>query len=343
MKILVLSNRVPFVHGGAEELSRHLVRQLKLAGHEAEEMRLPFSWHPAERLYDEMLIARSMRVVNVDRVIALKFPVYLVPHPNQVIWLLHQFRQAYDLFDAGMSHLDSGPAGTTLRDAIRAADDEAFRNARRLFALPEAANRVRRYNGFEAETLHTPLNDPELFPGAEAGGYILAGGRINGAKRQALLIEALQHAPGVRLVIAGPPEEPGTGAELAALAHRLGVGDRVTLDTRFLPREELAALVNNCSASAYIPYDEDNVGYVTLEAFQASKPMITTTDSGGVLEIVRDGHTGLVAEPNAAALGEAMARMMAQPAQAVRMGRAGHALLEERDITWTKTLARLLS
>lgn len=343
MKIVVLSNRLPFVHGGAEELSHHLVRQLRLAGHDAEEIRLPFSWMPSERLYDEMMIARNIRLINTDRVIALKFPAYLVPHPQQVIWLLHQFRQAYDLYDAGMSDIAADAAGQSLRAAIRAADEEAFGQAKSLFALPEAKNRLARYNGISADVLAAPLNDPELFTGGEAGGYILATGRVNGAKRQALLIEALQYAPGVRLVVAGPPEGEGVAAQLAEIAEQSGVSDRVTLDLRFLPRKELANLVNNCSAAAYIPYDEDSVGYVTMEAFQASKPMITVTDSGGVLEIVRDQETGLVVAPTAAALGDAMARMMSQPTHAVEMGRRGRALLDEREITWPKTLARLLA
>ena len=85
MKVLVLSTKVPFVHGGAEELFDHLVRNLQAAGVEAEGMRLPFTWNPAERLIDEMLIARRLCVSRVDRVIALKFPAYLVPAPDKVL------------------------------------------------------------------------------------------------------------------------------------------------------------------------------------------------------------------------------------------------------------------
>ena len=61
----MLSNRVPFIRGGAEELSFNLVRRLREAGHQAEEMRIPFSWNPAERLIEEMVIARSLRLWNV--------------------------------------------------------------------------------------------------------------------------------------------------------------------------------------------------------------------------------------------------------------------------------------
>ena len=45
--------------------------------------------------------------------------------------------------------------------------------------------------------------------------------------------------------------------------------------------------VERCLAVAYIPYDEDSYGYVTLEACLAKKAVITCTDSGGIDALVR--------------------------------------------------------
>jgi len=307
-------------------------------------MSLPFTWEPAETLLDEMAIARCLEVANADRVIALKFPAYLVPHPDKVLWLLHQYRQAYDMWDAGQSNIPATERGEAIRAMIRRADEQAFAEARALFAnSPVTAGRMRRYNGVEAQVLPCPLNDPELFLGGPAEGYIFAGGRVGRAKRQHLLVQALKHAPGVRLVIAGPPDSPAEAEELRRLACDLGVESRVTFDLRLLPRPELAALVNNASGVVYIPFDEDSVGYVTMEAFQASKPVITTTDSGGVLEIVKHGHSGLVAEPTPEALG-AMFRVLASDAAKARdMGVAGRQVSEDRHLNWPATIARLLS
>ena len=44
MKIAVVSNKVPFVRGGAEELLDALVAELRAHGHEAEPVQLAFSW-----------------------------------------------------------------------------------------------------------------------------------------------------------------------------------------------------------------------------------------------------------------------------------------------------------
>ena len=105
MKILVINNMVPFIRGGAEKLADHLVRNLRRYGHDADLMRIPFQWDPPERIYDEILACRMLKLYNVDRVIGLKFPAYLIPHPNKTLWLIHQFRQAYDLAGTSMSQL----------------------------------------------------------------------------------------------------------------------------------------------------------------------------------------------------------------------------------------------
>ena len=101
--------------------------------------------------------------------------------------------------------------------------------------------------------------------------------------------------------------------------------------------------MNGATAVAYLPFDEDSVGYVTMEAFQAGKPVLSTSDAGGVLEIVRDGETGVVCEPTPEALGAAMSALAAEPARAARLGRDARALLDARGITWPATIEKLLA
>ena len=68
------------------------------------------------------------------------------------------------------------------------------------------------------------------------------------------------------------------------------------------------------------PYDED-YGYVTLEAFLAHKPVITTTDAGGPNEFVVDGVNGFVVAPDPEAIGEAMAALASNRVAGRRDGR----------------------
>jgi glycosyltransferase involved in cell wall biosynthesis len=344
VKVLVLTTCVPFLRGGAEILRDSLVSHLLEAGVDAESISIPFTWDPAERLIEEMLIARSLRLANVDRVIALKFPAYLVPFENKVIWLLHQYRQAYDLYDAGWSNLLGTPRGETIRTMIQHADQQAFATGKAVFASSSRTrDRLRHYNGVDSIVLPAPLEDPALFTGGESEGYVVATGRVSEGKRQHLLLRALRHAPGVRVVVAGPPETSQAAAALQRIVVEEGLQDRVKLDLRFLPRAELAGLINRSLCVACLPFDEDTVSYVAMEAFQARKPVVTLSDAGGVLEIVRHDETGWVVEPTEEALATALMAASTDLPRAARYGAAGRAVLDRRGITWSQTIERLLS
>ncbi|WP_269715382.1 glycosyltransferase family 4 protein [Caulobacter sp. NIBR2454] len=344
MKVLVVNNAAPFIRGGAEELADHLVRKLNATdGVQAELLRVPFAWAPRERLIDEIVLNQAFQLYNVDRVIGLKFPAYLIPHQDKVLWLLHQFRQAYDLDIAGQSHLGDDPDGRAIRNAIQAADDQCFADCRRIFVnSPTTQGRLKKFNGFSSEVLYPPLNDEELFVPGEYGNYIFAGGRVAPGKRQHLLIEAMAKAKGdFRLVIAGPPESDAYAVELTALVERLDLKDRVELKFGFHPREDIARWAAGALACAYLPFDEDSVGYVTMEAFACAKAMLTVSDSGGLLEIVSE-RTGAVVAPTAEAVAEGMARL-SEPSRARGLGEAAKTLWDEKGVTWDETIRRLLA
>src|SRR5690606_13744658 len=109
-----------------------------------------------------------------------------------------------------------------------------------------------------------------------------------------LAIEAMQHVPPpMRLLVAGD----GTYRHgLERRIDELGLGDRVTL-LGAVDEPTLIDLYAGARGVVFAPFDED-YGYVTLEAFEARKPVVTAHDSGGVLEFVRDGENGLVCEPD---------------------------------------------
>ncbi|SOE69840.1 Glycosyltransferase involved in cell wall bisynthesis [Burkholderia sp. D7] len=344
MKVLIVNNMAPFVWGGAEELAVNLQKNLIIAGHESEILRIPFQWDPATRIPSQMLMVRALELWNVDHVIALKFPAFYVRHPNKTLWLLHQFRQAYDLFDVGQTNLPPGPVGDDIRTLILNADNEAFAESKRIFTNSEVTqNRLKKYNGFDSTVLLPPINDPELFKGGRTGDYIFAGGRVNTMKRQHLLLEAMAESRSkVKLVIAGPPDGPADGDRLRETVARLGLGDRVKLDLRFLPRDKYAEYLINSAAVAYLPFDEDSLGYVAMEAATAGKALITTSDSGGILGLVRERATGWVAEPTAHSLAQAMSAVFADTTLTRSYGVGARDLWNSFGITWPKTVETLL-
>jgi glycosyltransferase involved in cell wall biosynthesis len=107
-----------------------------------------------------------------------------------------------------------------------------------------------------------------------------------------------------------------------------------------VPDEELADLYSRCLGVYYAPVDED-FGMVPYEAFLSEKPVLTTTDAGGPLEIVTDGSTGLVVAPRADELARAAAWLADNPAEAVAFGRAGREIAAR--VTWDTCIDRLLA
>ncbi len=105
--------------------------------------------------------------------------------------------------------------------------------------------------------------------------------------------------------------------------------------------ERLYQLYETALGVYYGPFDED-YGYVTLEGFAAGRPVVTLSDSGGPLEFVVDGQTGLVASPDPKAIADAFDRLYRDRDLAARLGAAGDALVRTEVPRWPDVVARLL-
>ncbi len=338
MRIAVCRPQVPFVYGGAEIVADDLVEELRLRGHEAEIVSVPYSWE-GMRVLDHAFVWRLLDLNGsaskpVDLAIATKFPSYGLRHPNKVVWLLHQFRQAYDFDRTEYGQFSESPLDRATRLSIERFDQVAFAEAKRIFATSaNVAGRLKRYNGFEAQVLpHPPQRLAYRTDGYD--GFVLSVNRLDRYKRIDLLIEAARSAPGLRVVIVGEGPERGRLEQLAA-----GMNGRVEFTGR-IEADRLAELYARCLAVYYAPLDED-FGMVPYEAFLSAKPVVTTLDAGGPLEIVREGETGIVVAAEAAALASACARLLADPAEARTLGEAGKALAER--VTWDACIDALLS
>jgi glycosyltransferase involved in cell wall biosynthesis len=213
-------------------------------------------------------------------------------------------------------------------------DDASFAECRRIFTISRnVADRLARYNGRAAEALYPPPQQLGRYRTDEYGDFLFYAGRLDPLKRLDLAVEAVARARGsARLLVAGEGRLRG---EIERLAGRLGVEDRVKL-LGFVSDEDLLSLYARCRATFYAPHNED-YGFVTVESFLSRKPVLTTTDSGGPLEFVTDGESGLVTAPDADAIAEGIDRLFAAPEARLReMGESGHARVH--GITWDRVV-----
>ncbi|HEV8578341.1 MAG TPA: glycosyltransferase family 4 protein [Thermoanaerobaculia bacterium] len=342
-RIVICATQVPFAYGGAEMLVDSLRDELRSRDFEVDVAALPFHWPNRTELLKGSLAWRLINLTEaegrrIDLVIATRFPSYLVKHPNKVVWLIHQLRQAYDLLGTRYSDFsDREPRDAKALAMIRAMDRRTLSEARAVYTISgNVAERLRRFNEIEAEVLYPPPKlDPLLRPGS-FGDAIFTLGRLDPLKRFDLLVRAMKHTETpVRCLIGGSGPERES---LAALIDRLGLQGKVELLGRIEDRDVVEQYAN-CLGVFYAPYDED-YGYVTVEAFKAAKPVITTADAGGVLEFVEDGVNGFVCPSDSPSeIGAQIDVLFRDRERARTMGLAGQTKV--RQITWDRVIERL--
>lgn len=235
--------------------------------------------------------------------------------------------------------------GRRYRQAIFNADNLAFQEARKIYTNSRVVSgRLRRFNGVDSEVLYPPLLNPERYRASSYGDYIVYVSRMFSHKRQHLAVEALSYTrTPVRLIVAGQAASDAYENQLRSLAARRGVQERVEFLAEWIPDSRKVELLSNCLAALYLPFDEDSYGYASLEAQQSAKAVITTTDSGGVLELIADGNNGYVVDPSPRAIAAAMDRLYADRGLARRLGEAGRAELDRLGIGWDNVIGKLLS
>ena len=341
MKLIVTANITPFLRGGADAHIEGVTAALRAAGHQVELLRFPFTFAPERSLHELMDFCEQLDLAqpngqSVDRVISLQFPAYGVQHPDHVVWIMHQHRAVYELYESQ----NKTPAMHALKEAVHAFDKRTLARARRRFANScRVAERLAHYNGLTAEPLYHPPANAEHFYCAAAEPYIFYPSRLESLKRQDLLIEALAHAPNsLPIVFAG---DGGQRDRYRALAEQLGLGSRVRFLGQISEAEKIA-LYAHAAAVCFVPFDED-YGYITLEAMLSGKPVITCTDSGGPLEFIRQGETGWVCSPEPEALATCLAELAAHPQRAAEMGQAGRLRYDSLQINWSSVVDRLLA
>lgn len=153
-------------------------------------------------------------------------------------------------------------------------------------------------------------------------------GRLEERKGTMTLVEAAARlaagaVPDVEIVVAG---DGPLRAELARCAESLGIADRVRLlGDRSDVREVLAAL-----DVFVLPSRTEGMSNALLEAMAMELPVVATAVGGTPEVIVAEASGLLVPSDDAAALAQAVERLVAAPELAVRLGGEARRRVEER-------------
>ena len=196
------------------------------------------------------------------------------------------------------------------------------------------------YNGIDAEEYRPdPGTDVLERLGIDpAQPSVVFVGRITRQKGVPYLVQAaLEFEEGAQLVLcAGAPDTPEIGAEVEGLVGRLRKerGNVIWVD-QMLPKPDVIQLLSHATVFA-CPSIYEPLGIVNLEAM-ACEAAVVATATGGIVEVVQDGVTGLLVpfeqapgaiEPRdpatfSHAIAERVNELLGDPDRAAAMGRAG--------------------
>ncbi|MDQ6623564.1 MAG: glycosyltransferase family 4 protein [Verrucomicrobiota bacterium] len=272
-------------------------------------------------------------VATHPELIALQELLQEPPTPearDNVFELVRRLRYQHDLPNEAFRF-----PGPLIRQVLHFLDGVGLRRAaiESYFAISRTVAARRSY--FPAEANVRVLYPPSNLEGLHGGrfDYIFTASRLDGAKRIALLIEAMKFVQAdVPLRIAG--EGPDRARLEAAAA-----GDERICFLGFRSDAELVDDYSNALAIAFVPQDED-YGLITIEAMMSGKPVITSADSGGPTEFVEHERTGLCVEPTPEQLGQAIEQLTRDRDAARAMGKAAQERV--RGIIWANTVKQLL-
>jgi glycosyltransferase involved in cell wall biosynthesis len=345
VKVIIATATSPFVYGGATLLVDWLEEALTSRGHEIETYRIPVHASP-EELPGQLVGLRMWDLTgHGDRLITIRTPSYLIRHHSKVVWFLHHHRPSYDLWETYPDVPDDGD-GREFRRMMFAADEVALAECEHVFTNSRrVSDRLKHWNDIDSEVLYPPLGQSVDLRTGPVGDSLVYVSRVVPHKRQLLAVQAMAHTrTPVKLTVAGGTLGEEYSAAIEYTIERNGLADRVSFRPGVITDEEKRDLLAASLGVVYIPLDEDSYGYVGLEAAASGKALVTTTDSGGVLELVEDGVNGFACDPTPEGLARAFDALYEDRQRAAAMGEALSARVSDvLHIDWDHCIDRLLS
>jgi len=184
--------------------------------------------------------------------------------------------------------------------------------------------------GSHSCVIYNGLDGPPLLPAALPFDppQFLCLGRLSTEKGFDIALNAfgiiLREFPEARLLIAG--DGPARN-ELEQQGTDLGIGRRVEF-LGWVEPADVPALINTATI-VLMPSRQESLPLVALETGLMARPIVATR-IGGLPEVVADGQTGLLVEPESAtAMAAAVTRLLRERELAAELGQAGRTRVEQ--------------
>ncbi|MCM1495528.1 MAG: glycosyltransferase family 4 protein [Bacteroides sp.] len=381
MKIAIVSpSPVPFTIGGIENLSWGLCEAInQLPSCQCELLKLPSRelgfWELIHNYYNFY----HLDVSHFDTVICMKYPAWMIQHPNCIIYMAHCLRGLYDTYGNTKRSMEVETEQPEVRRLLEYMEDQPEPESlepffQMLFDLEEKESipeelllfpgplirKIIHYMDQFAFLKHTDrpvfaISETvkarwEYFPSRADVKVVYPPTTVKqgnaGEYRYIFVVSRLDRPKRIDLLLramhyvnADIKLYIAGTGPMEAELKKLAMGDDRIEFLGYVKDEEISEWYANSLVIPYFPYDED-YGLITIEAMLHKKPVITTTDAGGPTEFVVDGETGYITSLGEREIAARIDYLAAHPEEAKRMGEQAYDKV--KDITWESTVEQLL-
>jgi len=324
--------------------------------------------HRAPEFVNYIALVDAIRRIDVrraDMVISSQPPSFAVEHPRHLSVFYHHHRIFYDLDDvARRAHLVDDTLQRHAVELVRGLDQPMLDAVSHILAgSEEVAQRLATYNARAdgLSTFHAGVDcrHARTASGRRSNRHPLCVSRHEFPKRTELFVQAMKLLPDLEGTAVGSggrlgyvqhldaeltidPDGPAacndawlTNPGYVRPLLRPTPGSNVTF-TGEVSEQELLDRYQDSSCVVAPAYLED-YGLTVLEAMAFGRPVVVCRDGGYLTHLVVDGVNGLVVDPDAVSLAQAIRRLHDDPVWAEQLGEAG------RDVaagfTWDRAFA----
>ena len=363
MKIAIVApSPIPYSSGGAEKLWQGMFNYInRYTNHQCELIKIPIKEDNFYNLIDAYYKFYRLDLSHFYMVISGKYPAWMVKHPNHYLYMLHPLRGLYDLYDFKRFKDEKAPdflkeitsidemfkklfelkkqdikidfPSKVAKEIIHFLDLNAQKNIKKFFAISKTVALRENYffTNQKIEVVYPPTDIENLH--SNSYDYFFTVSRLDKPKRVDLIVKAY-----IKARVNIPLNIAGTGLEFKNIKSLTKDNPNIKL-LGYISDKDLVDFYANALSTIFIPYKED-YGLVTIESMLSKKPVITTNNSGGVLEFVKDGKTGLVVNANIDELSKAIKTLADNKPLAKEMGINGFNLV--KNITWQNCISHFI-
>lgn len=381
MKIAVISpSPVPFTIGGIENLSWGLCESInRLPSCQCELIKLPSRELGFWELIHNYYHFYHLDVSHFDMVICMKYPAWMVQHPNCVIYMAHCLRGLYDTYSNTklalevegdhpdvqqiLNYMENQPNPETLEPFFQMLfsleSKKSIPEGFLIFPGPlirKIIHYMDRFAFIKNQTKkvfaisETVKQRWEYFPNRADVEVVYppttVKQHLTGAYRYIFVVSRLDKPKRIDMLIRAMHYVNSDirlyiagTGPMEKQLKELAMGDDRIEFLGYVRDEEISGWYADSLVVPYFPYDED-YGLITIEAMLHKKPVITTVDAGGPTEFVVNGETGYITSFGEREIAARIDYLAAHPEEAKRMGEQAYNRV--KDITWEEAVHRLL-